>query len=294
VLPFQVDDYDFGIIRLGTHLARIEAAANQRNSVIIMFSIVFIIFLLLEYIFYIYFMKYKKSVQNLNAALRFKEMATLGGEVAHEIKNPLNSVNMILQRIRNEFEVTDNESEYNRMLDISRGELERLNKITETFLNYTKLIELDKKPVNVSRLLYSVKDLFAENLKQNEIKLIISCDFDLIFKLDAEKIKQVLINLVKNSLEAFENIPQEKKIQISAVKNKNQLEIRVEDNGSGIALENIKQIWDIYFTTRDNGSGIGLSLSRKIVEAHNGTIELFSGEEGNTKVIIRILNENRE
>ncbi|KQC03557.1 MAG: hypothetical protein APR54_09315 [Candidatus Cloacimonas sp. SDB] len=294
VLPFQVDDYDFGIIRLGTHLTRIKAAANRRNSVIIMFSIVFIIFLLLEYIFYIYFIKYKKSVQNLNFAMRFKEIAALGGEVAHEIKNPLNSVNMILQRIRNEFKVTENEAEYNRMLDISRGELARLNKITETFLNYTKLIELDKKPTNISRLLYSVQNLFAENMKQNDIELALSCDFNLIFNLDNEKIKQVLINLVKNSLEALENTHQEKKIQISAAKIKDQLEISVEDNGPGIAQENIDQIWDIYFTTRENGTGIGLSLSRKIVEAHNGTIELMSREEIDTKVVIRIPNENME
>jgi signal transduction histidine kinase len=294
VMPFQVDNYDFGIIRVGTHLTRIEAAAKRRNTVIIMFSIVFIIFLLLEYIFYTYFIKYKKSVENLNAALRFKEIAALGGEVAHEIKNPLNSVNMILQRIRNEFKVTENEAEYNRMLDISRGELARLNKISETFLNYTKLIELDKKPTNISRLLFSVQELFAENMKQNNIELILSCDFNLIFNLDNEKIKQVLINLVKNSLEALKNTHQEKKIQISAAKIKDQLEISVEDNGPGIAQENIDQIWDIYFTTRENGTGIGLSLSRKIVEAHNGEIELMSREEIDTKVVIRIPNENME
>ncbi|MFC1888019.1 PAS domain-containing sensor histidine kinase [Candidatus Cloacimonadota bacterium] len=288
VLPFFLEDYSFGVIRLGTSLQRIEQASKQRDMIMVIFSIIFILFLLLEYMFFLFFMKFKRSIYDLNKALRFKEIAALGGEVAHEVKNPLNSINMILQRIKKEFTITENQQEYNRMLDISSSELDRLNNIIERFLNYSRILKLKKSSVNINDLLISVEGLFKEDLLRSKSKLTIFCDRDLSFLMDGEKIKQVLINLIKNSLDAFNSDSQGNEILINAERNKNLLIITIQDNGIGIKKEIIENIWDLYFTTREEGSGIGLTLSRKIVEAHNGSIDVFSEYGEGSKFIITI------
>ncbi len=293
ILPFQLDNYDFGVIRMGTHLARIQKAATRRKIVIIMFSFILAVFLFLEYLVYRYFRKYKASMRNLNLAERFKEIAALGGEVAHEIKNPLNALNMILQRLRSEFHVTEDEDDFNNMLAISSKELKRLNSIIEKFLNYSRLEDLQLEEIRILDLITSVAGLFKEAAFARGIKISVFCSPGLYFKLDQDRIKQVLINLVKNSLEAISKEDQQGEIELIVLSEKKRLVIRVKDNGAGINREQIDRVWDLYYTTKKDGSGIGLSFSRKIVEAHNGFMKISSGEEG-TEVMLNLPQPDKE
>ncbi len=272
VTPFRINDYDLGVIRLGVNLKRFNRAQINKRIVLFLFSLIFLFSLFLEYIFYRNYKKLQRSKDELNSSRRMVEIARLGGEVAHEIKNPLNSIYMILQRLQLEFEVKDRGDEFSGLLQISYTEIERLNKIVEQFLSLSRKLEIKRQPSDVNRLLLSVVDLFKSNEKGIHINY--ETQKSMIFPLDEKLLRQVMINLIKNALEAFEKIDDKNEIGITAVRQKHDLIISIRDNGSGILKENLTQIWDIYFTTKNSGSGIGLAVSKKIIDAHGGRISL--------------------
>jgi two-component system nitrogen regulation sensor histidine kinase NtrY len=127
----------------------------------------------------------------------------------------------------------------------------------------------------VKDLFGRVKELFKREFKALNIELMIDLKQpDLIIKVDLELVEQVMINLIRNAIEALENI-REPLIELSArQENKSSTIIRIRDNGSGIDTENLEQIFIPFFSTRKEGSGIGLSLSRQIMKLHKGRIEV--------------------
>ena len=272
VTPFRLNDYDFGVIRLGVNLKRFNRAQINKRIVLFLFSFIFLFSLFLEYLFYRNYKRLQRSKDELNSSRRMVEIARLGGEVAHEIKNPLNSIYMILQRLQLEFEVKERGEEFAGLLEISYSEIERLNKIVEQFLSLSRKLEIRRQPADVNRLITTVVDLFGSNEKGIIIKY--ETQRSMIFPLDEKLLRQVMINLIKNALEAFDRIEDKNEIVITAVRQKHNLVISIRDNGSGISEADLTQIWDLYFTTKNSGSGIGLAVSKKIIDAHGGRISL--------------------
>ena len=272
VTPFRLNDYDFGVIRLGVNLKRFNRAQINKRIVLFLFSFIFLFSLFLEYLFYRNYKRLQHSKDELNSSRRMVEIARLGGEVAHEIKNPLNSIYMILQRLQLEFEVKERGEEFAGLLEISYSEIERLNKIVEQFLSLSRKLEIRRQPADVNRLITTVVDLFGNNEKG--IRINYETQKSMIFPLDEKLLRQVMINLIKNALEAFDRIEDKNEIVITAVRQKHNLVISIRDNGSGILKEDMNQIWDLYFTTKNSGSGIGLAVSKKIIDAHGGRISL--------------------
>ena len=286
VTPFRLNNYDFGVIRLGVNLKRFNRAQINKRIVLFLFSFIFLFSLFLEYLFYRNYKRLQRSKDELNKSRRMVEIARLGGEVAHEIKNPLNSIYMILQRLQLEFEVKEKSEEFAGLLEISYSEIERLNKIVEQFLSLSRKLEIKRHPVDVNRLITTVADLFGSNEKGVRIKY--ESQKSIIFPLDEKLLKQVMINLIKNALEAFDQIEDKNEIGITAVRQKHNLIISIRDNGIGISEEDLSQIWDLYFTTKSNGSGIGLSVSKKIIEGHGGRILLENTNERGSEFRIEL------
>ncbi len=278
VSPFLLENYDFGVIRLGVSLQRFERAQAGKNVIFLIFSFIFLFSLFLEYLFYRNYKKLQRSKEELNTSRRMVEIARLGGEVAHEIKNPLNSIYMILQRMQLEFEVKEKNEEFTDLLKVSYSEMKRLNKIVEQFLSLSRQLEIQRTPVDINRIISDVIALFSSNIGDVYIKF--TEEEKIIFPLDEKLLKQVLINLIKNSLEAFELSESKKEIMISERRHKHNLVISVKDNGCGISAENLSRIWDIYFTTKESGSGIGLAVCKKIIEGHGGHISVKSNSKG--------------
>ncbi|MBN2461049.1 MAG: GHKL domain-containing protein [Candidatus Cloacimonetes bacterium] len=288
VSPFYIDNFDFGIIRLGSSLARIEKARERRLFVIVIFSFILLASLFLEAVFYKNYLRLRESTEELNASRRMVELARLGGEVAHEIKNPLNSIFMVLQRIKKEFRVQDNTEEYTNLLAISFSEIERLTQIIERFLSFTRDMIINKTSTHITKLLQNTCSLFSDQAARENVLLQSECETDLVIDIDERKILQVLINLIKNSFEAFEPLSQEKRIMISARSDKQDLVIEVEDNGRGIEPQVLPLIWDLYYSTKESGNGIGLPTTRKIIEAHHGNIAVVSKYGKGTIFTIRL------
>ncbi len=152
-----------------------------------------------------------------------------------------------------------------------------------TYRNLTRIPKPNFKITRVADLMNNIHMLVEEEIKRNNIKCIVNIEpQDLELFADEQLIEQVLINLIKNSIHALENIPNAT-ITVKAFNNKRgRLTIQVIDNGMGILKEVIDKIFIPFFTTKPNGSGIGLSLSKQILRLHNGSITAQSIPEKET------------
>ncbi len=202
---------------------------------------------------------------------KLSAMGELASGVAHEIRNPINSIGMIAQRLRREFEPKDDSEEYGSIIRVLKDEVDRINKIISQFLNYARPIELQKKKVNVKEFFDDIYLLFSEQAKSKNISFKIMNQETIDAEFDPELIKQSIINLTQN---AFDAAAIDGKVLLRYYLSDSDLYIEVVDNGSGISNENKKKIFDLYFTTKKDGNGLGLSISQKIISQHNGLINI--------------------
>jgi len=207
--------------------------------------------------------------------------------LTHEIMNTVSPINLLSGSLINIFEengkkkplaVIDDRSIENALLGLhtilkrSSG----LAKFIETYLDLTKIPEPNIAIFKVSHILNPIRTLLLEDLRKADIGLRISITPpDLTLVADERLVEQVLINLIKNSMDALENV-EKASISLNAFKNEGSVCITVADNGKGIPSEILENIFVPFFTTKKNGSGIGLSISRQIMQMHNGTIKLKS------------------
>lgn len=204
---------------------------------------------------------------------KLSAMGELASGVAHEIRNPINAIGMIAQRLNKEFTPTENQDEYKKITELLRNEVNRINKIITQFLNYAKPLELKISQINCSGFFEEIYQLFIPQTNQKNIKFIKQGVDNLIVKFDADLIKQSLMNIIQN---AFDAVNEKGEVLLKYYLSGNQFIIEISDNGIGIPPELQKKIFDLYFTTKKDGNGLGLSIAQKIINQHNGTISISS------------------
>jgi signal transduction histidine kinase len=165
---------------------------------------------------------------------------------------------------------------------------EGLIQFVKEFRSLTSVPKPRPSSINVSELLEELSVLHRKELTENNIKISTSVyPEDLTISADKNQIEQVLINLLKNAIQAFEE-QEEKHIELKAfVNEKSRAIISIADNGTGIDPEAMEKIFIPFFTTKKNGSGIGLSLSRQIMRQHQGTLTVKSTVGKGTEFIMR-------
>jgi two-component system, NtrC family, sensor histidine kinase HydH len=216
---------------------------------------------------------------------KLSAMGELASGVAHEIRNPINAIGMIAQRLDKEFKVEKDSEEYHSITSLLRSEVTRVNKIITQFLSYAKPLSLQIKKINSKTFFDDIYRLFSDQAKLKGVELIKSSDHSFDMMIDPELIKQSLMNLVQNAIDAVEK---KGKVEINYFRKGNDLLIEIADNGKGIP-ENIKnKIFDLYYTSKPEGTGLGLSIVQKIIAEHNGTIEVFSEINKYTKFKITL------
>ncbi len=214
-----------------------------------------------------------------NRKSKLQAMGGLASRVAHEIRNPLNGIAMLAQRVQREFKPQNETEDFLRMTQSIRNESNRINEIIEAFLFYARSPELKLKEMPLAAWVEEAAPLLealgpvtiakADNAAAN-------------VKIDPAQMKQALINLVKN---AVESSPKEETVRVYFEKKEEQVCIRVEDQGSGINEDNREQVFDLYFSTKERGSGLGLSIVEKIISAHGGTVRFESPYVNDGKTI---------
>jgi signal transduction histidine kinase len=213
----------------------------------------------------------------------------MAAQMAHEIRNPLNALNLHAELL--EDQIRANSKARESMAPI-RKEINRLITVTESYLDLARAPRLQKTKIQVNELIEELHDLYEPVLKDRGI--FFTCDLGDIpdVPLDRGQISQVIGNLIKNASEAFEGLPRNGASYIRVItqwqRAKGDVFITVLDNGGGISADSQKNIFSPFFTNKAQGTGLGLTLSRQVVEAHGGEISFDSTYHQGTKFTIRL------
>jgi signal transduction histidine kinase/CheY-like chemotaxis protein len=231
--------------------------------------------------------------QKLNEeALRTAEKLAVTGRmmagIAHEINNPLESVSNLIFLARLESKDNPRVLEY---LDITENELARVAAITKQTLQFYR-DPLTPTEVDAREILEDVVRLFSTRLASKHIRLTLEVEKQIVFRAIKGEIRQVLINLVGNSIDA---VPAGGEIAVTARRlwqhNREMVQIQIRDNGVGLAPAQMERLFQPFFSTKGaHGTGLGLWVSKGIVEKHEGTIKLVSdGENGHKRTTATVL-----
>ncbi|MFC1555307.1 nitrogen regulation protein NR(II) [candidate division KSB1 bacterium] len=221
----------------------------------------------------------KKLQEEVQQSRTLSALGEMAGNVAHELRNPLGGIGGFAALLERDIEVEDPRRKL--VQKIIEG-VSRLNRVATNLLVYTRPVRPKKRPEDIIKVVEDILTFVEVELEQeeNEIKL----ERDYSFKsfdinIDPELFQQVMLNIVKNAVQAME-YKGLLKISIVDNKEKEKIEIKINDSGPGIPEEDIKKLFLPFFTTKADGTGLGLSIAKKIVEAHSGEIIVESSNNG--------------
>ena len=213
----------------------------------------------------------------LQRAERSAVVGRLASGIAHEIRNPLNFINLSIDHIREKFAPQGNgdRAEYTQILTTIKDELARLNRLVSDFLSYGRPAKLKPREIDTQSLIEEVRTLVAAQSEQQNVKINIIQNGNGNSKVqgDAEQLKTCFSNLMINAIQAM---PQGGALDITVSPNSSLVKIDFADTGVGIESEALQQIFEPYYSTKDTGIGLGLPLTKKIIEEHGGQIAVES------------------
>jgi signal transduction histidine kinase len=297
IKPVALDESNLGYLKIGISLGSMELAwHNSLRAIIILgLAIVAAGILGMAAIFH----NQNSHLQQVKAleieVLHRERLSALGNmaaTVAHEVRNPLNAISMGLQRLKIEFQPADEPVHYSQLTEQMLGEVHRLNAIVEQFLSLARPIDLKPEAIVAKDLLHELATLMEDEARQSQVQIRVVAPPTLpALKADREFLRQTLLNLILNGLQAM---PEGGTLTLEAKTSKRNFLISVTDSGTGLAPENYKRIFDPYFTTKAKGSGLGLAISRRIIEAHGGTISGANASGGGCRFEISLPLDGRE
>lgn len=210
-------------------------------------------------------------------AERLAYLGTLAAGLAHEIRNPLNSLSLNMQMLEEEIAEPRQRNAQQRLLSITRSELGRLERLVSDFLAYARPRALRREVLPARELLEAVREVLAAQLAANGVELeIVDESRGAHVQVDPELMRQLLLNLVQNAIAATDGTGRPPRIELSVRRHGLVVELAVSDNGVGIPAEERERVFEIFYSTRKGGTGLGLAIVRRIATAHGGTVTLES------------------
>lgn len=231
---------------------------------------------------------------------KLNELGRLTGELAHEIKNPLSTIKVNLKLTAEELEdinlsepanqSSDRVKRALRKIGVIEREADRLEHILDGFLRYIDQTKLSMSAVNVNELIGDMMDFYNPQAHTHSIRIHQGLSSEpLICKVDSDMLKQVILNLFINAQQAMDDGGE---LMVRTERQGRSAIITVSDTGCGIEPKKLHKIFDAYYSSRSRGSGLGLATAEKIIEAHNGTINVNSEQGKGTSFTIKLPLEN--
>lgn len=248
----------------------------------------------------VFFVRKKISEFRSSKSGQLEELGRLTGELAHEIKNPLSTIKVNLKLAAEELEdaaVGEGDERASdrgnrrfaralRKIAVIEKEAGRLEQILNSFLRYIDRTELQLASVDINELVNDMVDFYSPQARSHSVTIRLGLsDKPLVCKIDADMLKQVMLNLFINAQQAMSEGGE---LMVRTSKEAEGAVLQISDTGSGIAAEKLGHIFDAYYSSRPDGSGLGLPTVKKIVEAHNGTISVDSELNRGTLFTIRL------
>jgi PAS domain S-box-containing protein len=220
---------------------------------------------------------------DLELSRRLAAIGRLTAGVGHEVKNPINAIVVHLELLRNKLGGSDNKAM--RHLEVIESEIQRLDRVVQTLVDFSRPVELQLKEQDLRRVVSAVLMLASADLETRDVHVQSDLpDHPVLAKVDADLLKQALLNVVLNGAQAM---AEGGKLEVRLAEDGRMALLSIHDQGSGISPEIRDKIFDLYFTTKKDGSGIGLAMTYRIVELHNGSIEVKSDPNLGTTFILR-------
>ena len=223
-----------------------------------------------------------KPAQLRELSQRIAMVGRLTAGVAHEMKNPLNAMTIHLELLKQKLAAGKSPAAH---VEVIEQEIRRLDDRIQGFLKFVRPEEVTFEPVAIAPLLSSVLDAVQPEAQRAGVSITRGCsDGTLLVQGDAAQLRDVFLNLSQNAIQAM---PKGGRLTIDCASVPNRrVRVRVEDTGVGIAPENLAKIFDLYYTTKERGTGIGLSLVYRMIQIHNGAIDVESTAGVGTTFIV--------
>jgi signal transduction histidine kinase len=222
------------------------------------------------------YQRYERLQARARESERLAELGTLTGGLAHEIKNPLSTVQLNLQLLGEDLDHDD--PAYPRLssrLKTVQKETARLRDIVDDFLRYAGRMELVKHSVELNGMIEELVDFFSPQAQLQRVQLRLrKSEGDVVALVDDRLLKQAILNLMINALQAMPENGGE--IILSARRQDDRAILEVIDTGRGMDAQTVSRIFDAYYSTKRSGTGLGLAIARRIVKEHGGDIRVTS------------------
>jgi signal transduction histidine kinase len=224
-------------------------------------------------------------------AERMAYIGTLASGLAHEIRNPLNSLNLNMQMLEEEMAERGAATlpTGKRLLSITRSEINRLERLATDFLAYAKPRPLDLEEMPAVRPLERVREVLAGEIRQRGARVTVEDRSGAArIKADPGQINQLLLNLVQNAFAAIDESGRQPVLKLTAYRHGGTVTLELLDNGIGIEPEEEGKIFDLFYSTRKGGTGLGLSIVERIARAHGGSVQVKSAAGVGTAVTVEL------
>jgi signal transduction histidine kinase len=229
-----------------------------------------------------------ESVEAIESELELsRRMAAIGrltSGVGHEVKNPINAIVVHLELLKNK--LGEGNTQAARHLEVIDAEIHRLDRVVQTLVDFSRPVELQLKEQDLRLPIGDVLALAADELSTRNVTLESRLTSNpLIANVDADLLKQAVINVIQNGAQAM---PEGGRLRVVLEEDKKNAVLRIADEGTGISEEIRDKIFDLYFTTKSEGSGIGLAMTYRILQLHHGSVEVQSNASRGTEFVLRI------
>lgn len=242
-----------------------------------------LLYLLTAFITGIFVDRERREARRVKKAEDLALLGQAAAAVAHELKTPLVAIGGFAQQINRDLEEGHPHQEKLRIIVDQVAHMEQL---LREMLDYSRPIELRLQAQSLNELVGDVVALCAASAKEAEVQIVQQADPDMDSPpLDGGRMKQVILNLLQNAVQAS---PRGGKVWVITRQTPKYVEVEVSDQGSGIAQDYWDQLFFPFFTTKRGGTGLGLAISHKIVEAHQGVLELVKSNENGTTFRVQL------
>ncbi|MBY0279769.1 2TM domain-containing protein, partial [Candidatus Binatia bacterium] len=230
----------------------------------------------------------EREVRRETMSMRTEKQASideLSATIAHEIRNPIAAAKSLVQQMGEDPRSVENVEYANVALE----ELDRVEKSISHLLRYAKEEDLTFAPASLAGVVDAALTEMRAKLDAGKVAVARNYIGGPTIVGDAEKLRQVFANVIDNAIDALEPVEHERKLELFIENGlPNRARVRVRDNGVGIAPEKIDRIFNPFFTTKQKGTGLGMAISKKIVEAHEGAIDVLSEPGRGTEFVVTL------
>ena len=294
VPDIQVPIGNYGVLQIGISAGELGKRIEvMRGELIRQTEVVAVVSMALLLSAYMAVWLLLKRAQRLELqaaeAERLAYVGTLASGLAHEIRNPLNSLNLNMQMLEEEIDEHGSAPSGKRLLSITRSEISRLERLVTDFLAYAKPRPLELEEMPAVRTLERVREVLAGEIqKRRALMEIEDRSGGARIKVDASQMNQLLLNLIQNAFAAAEEAGRKPLLKLSAYRQGAAVCLELEDNGAGIPAAEQARIFDLFYSTRKGGTGLGLAIVERIARAHGGRVGVRSIQGLGTAVIVEL------